>query len=413
MKVRCLLLIAMLLIQACAENHVAQSGAMPATSVVSNQLQTLCSVIANPSRECSNTVTATFSKTGKLWIAWVQNEHVFVQASEDKGATFSEPVMVNVVAEPVIAHDEYRPKIKLDKQENIYLTWTRSLEKRHTGHIRFSRSLDGGRTFSEPVTINDNLDEISHRFDDLAVGDNGEIFIAWLDARDKIKATSAGENYLGTALYYAWSDNQGDSFKANKLAAPHTCECCRLGIAIDNDNLPLLVWRHVFPGGIRDHAVQKFIDWNQPGEIGRLSKENWKIDACPHHGPALAVAETGAYHAVWFSGEESQPGLFYAHSQNQGLSFSPPMHFGENGAKHPNIASYGQHVAISWLEFDGKNTLVKLLQSFDGGISWSEPKQIGQTPEAADYAFLLTGNDGLYLSWQNHQGYQFKALNEF
>jgi hypothetical protein len=412
MKARCLLSIVMLMMQACAENLGNQSGAATAEVVVSNTQQKTCADMSKPNRNCSKTVFATFSRQGKLWLAWVQNEHVFVQSSADKGMTYSEPVMVNAKPEPIIAHDEYRPKIQLDKQDNIYLTWTRSLEKRHTGYIRFSRSLDGGTTFSEPVTINDNLEEISHRFDSLAVSDNGEVFIAWLDARDKVKATADGKDHLGTALYYAWSDNRGDSFNANQLAAAHTCECCRLGTAIDHDNLPILVWRHVFPGGIRDHALLKFSSWNQPGEVRRLSNENWKIDACPHHGPALAVGEDGSYHATWFSAEESKSGLFYAYSQDRGLTFSPAMHFGGTGAQHPHVAVYGQQVAITWLEFDGKNTLIKLLQSFDGGKHWSIPKQIGQTADTADYAFLLTGNDGIYLSWQTQQGYQFKAVSQ-
>lgn len=404
MKVHCLLVLSTLLLQACVENP--GSVAMTMAAVRPDACRD-----AAPDRDCSKTVTATFSRQGTLWLAWVQNDHVFVQSSQDKGATYSEPVMVNSMAEPVIAHDEYRPKILLDGHDNIYLTWTRSLEKRHTGHIRFSRSLDGGRTFSEPVTINDNMEVISHRFDSLSVGENGEIFVAWLDARDKVKATQEGRDFLGTSLYYAWSGNRGDSFKSNRLAAPHTCECCRLGTAIDKDNLPLVIWRHVFPGQIRDHALLKFADWDTPGEVKRLSREEWKIDACPHHGPALAVADDGRYHATWFGGAESRPGLFYAHSEDQGQSFSPAMHFGEKGAVHPHVAVSGQQVAITWLEFDGANTTVKLLQSFDGGNHWSEPRQIGQTGESADYAFLVADNETLYLSWQTRHGYRIKALN--
>lgn len=408
MKVGCLLVFSLLLLPACAENPGSVSGSMMAASTETDS----CRSTDAPSRDCSKTVTATFSRQGTLWLAWVQNEHIFVQSSSDKGLTYSAPVMVNAIAEPVIAHDEYRPKIQLDSRDNIYLTWTRSLEKRHTGHIRFSRSTDGGRTFSEPVTVNDNLAVISHRFDSLAIGENGEVFVAWLDARDKVKATQASADYLGTSLYYAWSDDNGASFTRNRLAAAHTCECCRLGTAIDNDNLPLVIWRHVFPGQIRDHALLKFSDWNTPGEVRRLSHENWKIDACPHHGPAFAVAGDGSYHATWFSAEESNPGLFYAHSEDQGASFSPAMHFGGKTAKHPHVAVMGQQVAITWLEFDGSKTLVKLLQSFDGGKQWMEAKQIGQTEQAADYAFLVGDSDALYLSWQTGQGYRIKALND-
>ncbi|HEY8097474.1 MAG TPA: sialidase family protein, partial [Methylobacter sp.] len=142
--------------------------------------------------QCAETISAAFDGKGVLWITWSNNDHVYVQSSEDKGISFTSPVMVNSGAEKIEAKGEYRPKIKLDAKGNIYLTWTQKLEGKHSGHIRFSRSSDGGEHFSVPVTVNDNLDVISHRFDSMAIGKNGEIFIAWLDARDFEAAKKAG-----------------------------------------------------------------------------------------------------------------------------------------------------------------------------------------------------------------------------
>lgn len=365
---------------------------------------------AGPVIACSETVTAAFGNDGTLWIAWVVRDRIYLQASVDQGKHFSTPVAVNAEPESIAARGEYRPKIKLDAQGNIFLTWTQNLEKRHTGHIRFSRSTDGGKTFSKPVTVNDNLDVIGHRFDALAVGKNGEIFVAWLDSRDKEKAKAAKQEFSGTAVYYAWSDNGGKSFYPNKMVAPHSCECCRLGVEIDADNLPVVLWRHVYDGNIRDHALVKFKDWHTPGPVRRVSDEQWKIDACPHHGPALSIADNGAYHAVWFSGAADKQGLFYGYSKDGGLSYSPAYHFGHQGAKHPNVLAIGSKVVVVWSEFDGSHNLLQLIKSEDGGQSWSQPRQIGKTPEAADDAFLLSDGENVYLSWQTAQGYQFKAI---
>lgn len=405
------LLISALISQGCSLQHsdvVIESVSHPGHA---QNKTPICADQTEPSMACSKTVSATFDKTGVLWLAWVDNDHVYVQSSADKGQTFSEPVMVNSVAEPIIAHDEYRPKIKLDRQGNVYLTWTRSLGKRHTGHIRFSRSLDGGKSFSEPVTVNDNQDIISHRFDDLLIGDHGEVWIAWLDARDKVVAKTAGEDFLGTSLYYAFSDNQGQSFRPNQLVAPHTCECCRLGVALDRDGLPVVTWRAVFPGQIRDHALVKFQDWQTPGPLRRLSREHWNIDACPHHGPALAIADDGTYHAVWFSGAEARQGLFYARSNDEGQTYSPAIAVGGAGAKHPHVTVVGRHVVVAWLEFDGANTLAKAMQSFDGGQHWQSPQLLDISPDSADYVFLLADGERIYWSWQTKQGYRLKVLS--
>jgi len=365
---------------------------------------------AVPAIACSETVTAAFGNDGTLWIAWVARDRIYLQASVDKGAHFSDPVAVNAEPESIAARGEYRPKIKLDGQGNIYLTWTQNLEKRHTGHIRFSRSTDGGKSFSKPVTVNDNLDVIGHRFDALAVGNNGEIFVAWLDSRDKEKAKVAKQEFAGTAVYYAWSDDGGKSFYPNKMVAPHSCECCRLGTEIDADNLPVVLWRHVYDGNIRDHALVKFKDWHTPGPVRRVSEEGWKIDACPHHGPALSIADNGVYHAVWFSGAADKQGLFYGYSKNGGLSYSSAYRFGNQGAKHPNVVALGSKVAIVWSEFDGSHNLLQLIKSEDGGLSWSQPEVVGKTAESADDAFLLSDGENVYLSWQTAQGYQFRAI---
>lgn len=408
-----LLILAGLALNACSHDSIkpADTQAINPSSAV--DLKTLCKDAKHlPTIGCSDTVTANFDSQGKLWVVWVNDGHIYLQSSTDQGEHFSQPIQVNAEAESIAAHGEYRPKIKLDSKGGIYLTWTQNLEKRHTGNIRFSRSLDGGKSFSKPITVNDNLDIIGHRFDALEVGKNGEIFIAWLDSREKEAAKAKKQEFLGTAVYYTWSDNGGQSFYPNKPLAPHSCECCRLGIAIDNDNLPVVLWRHVFEGQIRDQALVKFKDWNTPGPVQRASQDNWKIEACPHHGPALSIADDGTYHSVWFSGAAEHQGLFYGYSNDQGKSFSAAYPFGNQGAKHPSVMAIGHNVAIIWSEFDGKNNLIKLIQSADSGKTWSTAKTVASTTESADDGFLISDGDALYLSWQTGQGYQFKALDD-
>ncbi|MGZ4958011.1 MAG: sialidase family protein [Methylomonas sp.] len=399
------------LLSGCASESPHQPKAQATISEHQSQNNRQCSDQAQPPLiNCAATVTATFDAKGQLWIAWVNQDHIYVQSSADKGQHFSQPVAVNTVAEVVTAHDEYRPKIKLDDKGNIYLTWTQNLGSMRSGNIRFSRSTDGGKSFSAPVTVNDNQDAIGHRFDALAVGNNGEIFVAWLDARDKDRAKAAGQEFSGSSLYYAWSEDGGKSFYPNKLLAQHSCECCRLDVVIDKQNLPVILWRQVFDGGIRDHALVKFTDWNTPGVMRRVGKENWKIDACPHHGPALSLADNGIYHAAWFSGAVDKQGLFYAHSADQGQTFSAPYQFGKSG-KHPHVLAAAGQVAIVWMEFDGSQNTIQMIKSQDGGQRWSHPKQLGSVGGNADYGFLVSDGQAIYLSWKNGDSYQFKAID--
>lgn len=350
-------------------------------------------ILAKPSLA----VTAAFDENGKLWLTTIRGRHLYVSHSDNRGVTLGAPVKVNAEPEDILGDGENRPKI-LVRKGVVYVSYTQGLEKPMTGHIRFSRSVDGGKTFSAPVTVNDNQEVISHRFDAMTVNDRGQVYIAWLDKRDLVAAQKKGEKYSGAAVYYAVSDDGGASFRPNVKAADSSCECCRIAMALDADDIPVIAWRHIFDSDVRDHALLK-LDGKSPPL--RATFENWRINACPHHGPSLAVSDDGAYHLAWFSGKPDQPGLFYAHSHDNGKEFSPPFRFGNREAQpsHPYLLSFRRTIHLAWKEFDGKNSIVRAMVSTDGGNSWSPPRKLAATAGASDHPLLVRDGEKTYLSW--------------
>ena len=357
-------------------------------------------------------VDATFDASGKLWQASVKDGRVMVSQSDNQGKTFSTSVPVNPESELVAAVGENRPKILVGSNGNIYISYTQNLETPFAGNIRFSRSVDGGKNFSTPITVNNNLDPITHSFDAMGVNERGQIYIVWLDKRDISIATKNGEKYSGLAIYYALSDDEGKTFHTNIKAADHSCECCRVAMAMDKDGTPIIVWRHIFGKNIRDHAMMRLDGKSQPI---RLSYENWEVDACPHHGPAISIANDGNYHFVWFSNSSERHGLFYSYSSDQGKHFSRPLNFGnfQAQASHPDILSLGQRVFIAWKEFDGMATGIYLIHSIDGGNIWSAPQKIASTAGSSDYPFLVSDGNKNYLSWNtDKEGYRLIKISE-
>jgi hypothetical protein len=342
-------------------------------------------------------LTTAFDGKGRLWLASIRDRHLYVSHSDDKGTTLSAPVMVNAEPEDILGDGENRPKIVVRKGV-VYVSYTRGLEKPMTGDIRFSRSLDGGRSFSAPLTVNDNREIISHRFETLEVNDRGQVFLAWLDKRDLSAAIRKGEKYSGAAVYYAVSDDGGASFQPNLKAADHSCECCRVAMALDSDATPVIFWRHIFGKNERDHAMLRLDGKSSPI---RVSYDRWEVDACPHHGGALSIASDGVSHFVWFNNAPERHGLFYAHSADRGNRFSAPLNFGnfEAQAGHPHVLSLGKAVHVVWKEFDGQNSVIRGMASADGGKSWSLPRQIAATAGASDHPLLVADGAHAYLSW--------------
>lgn len=369
---------------------------------------------AMPSLRCAHAPSARFDRQGRLWLAWAYAGHVYVNYSDDRGQSYSPPVVVNVTPEMIAARGENRPKIEIDRQGRLYVSWTQKLAARFSGHIRFSYSVDGGRRFAEPMTVNDHREMTSHRFESLAVNERGDIYIAWLDKRDRLEAEAKGDEYRGAALYYAVSTDGGRSFSSNQKVIDHTCECCRTAMAIDHDDLPVILWRHIFGKNIRDHALVKFVSPTQPGKVLRASYDYWQIDGCPHHGPDISIADDGIYHLVWFNNAPKRHGLFYARSSDQGQSFSTAVNFGNYQARasHPQVLSLGEKVFLAWQEFDGKHALLMVMQSNNGGKQWSEPERMAKADGGTDYPLLLSNNNRVYLAWHRRgQAYQLFPLN--
>lgn len=349
--------------------------------------------------------TAAFDAQGTLWLAQVQQGHVLVSRSADGGATYTPGVQVNVQPEAVAASGETRPKLGFGPRGQIYVAYTQSLETPFAGNVRFSRSLDGGLHFSEPVTVNDNLDAITHRFESMVVDGRGRIFLAWLDRRDAMAAKNRGEKYTGISVYSAMSDDDGASFQPNRRVAEHSCECCRIAMTVDAGGTPVIAWRHVFGKNTRDHALARLTDdVAADAEPQRVTFDNWEVDACPHHGPSLSIAGKDM-HLAWFSNAPQRSGLFYARSSNGGKSFTPPLSLGHRGRQpgHAAVLALGREVYLVWKEFDGEVSTVVGMRSHDGGKHWKEAQRLAETRDQSDHPLLIAHRDTAYLSWNTQQ----------
>jgi len=358
--------------------------------------------------------TPAFGPGGRLWLAFEHDGFVYVTSSEDLGRSFTPAVTVNPGPEPIDANGEGRPKIAVLDDGTVLVSWTQKLDKPFTGLIRFSRSTDGGKSFSAPVTINDDGLVTGHRFDALAVAPSGTVILAWIDKRDLERARSSGVDYRGAAIYTALSRDGGKTFEPNRKLDDHVCECCRLSFAFDGKGEARLLFRDLLPGSIRDHSLARGVGDPGTAEVHRATFDEWKIDACPHHGPSLWISDDDVHHVVWFSaGERSGIGAFYGRSTDGGLTFSEPMTLGSERASHPFVLGMGATVYITWMEADGRESVVYLQRSTDGGIGWSAAESFATSGPGADHPLLVSNGHDVFLSWFTKQdGYRLVSLTE-
>lgn len=369
--------------------------------------------MAGPKKvELGTTVAA--DARGRLWAASKETagdaQYVVLQTSDDQGGTWSAPRRIHAEPEAIAADGENRPKLAFGMQREIYITYTKPLAKPYTGEIRFIRSLDGGETFQPPITVHANREVITHRFDSMVVDRNGRIYITWIDKRDFVAAGGNKDKYRGAAVYYAVSENGGAGFRGDFKIADHTCECCRIALALGPDGRPVALWRHVFEPGVRDHAMAVLTPEGKVAPASRATFDNWRIDACPHHGPALAFAADGTRHQVWFNVIGDEGGVFYASADEDG-QFNEPVRLGSAQAQHADVAVAGANVVLAWKQFDGKSTVVLTRTSNDGGRTWQE-KELASTNKASDQPRLVKTPSGIVMSWRTQaEGLRLVPVN--
>jgi hypothetical protein len=360
---------------------------------------------------CATAATPYFDSHGTLWLAWAAGGQISVAHSSDLGHHFS--AAVRVTPEPATLDNgpDARPQILVDHRGRVIVGYSIFKDENYNGQIVIAESRNGGATFTQPHPVTSN--SASQRFLTLGLGPGDRVLALWIDKRHVVAATQAGRTFDGASIAFAWSNDGGGHFEPATIIQDHSCECCRLGLAMQGQD-PVVLFRNIFAGSERDHAVITFTGPSAPGPLHRVSMDHWAIDACPHHGPSLAISPDGAYHAVWFTEGSARQGSFYARSTDGGATFSEPVTLG-NPSRHPTrpyVLALGGQVWVAWKEFDGERTTVNVMASKDEGATWSAPHEIAATEDYSDHPLLVSDGQHAYVSWLTRaEGYHLTSLD--
>jgi len=355
---------------------------------------------------------------GSVWVVGLDAaQRLTVQAFTDTGQALDTPRPLDTGSDKIAADGENRPKIAFGPQGWVVITYTEPLAKPFTGQIRMLRSEDGGRSFSAPFTVHADRQEITHRFESVAFDARGTLHTLWIDKRD----LEAGRQlrppkpYRGAAVYRNESTDGGRSFGPDIKLADHSCECCRIALAPSPDGSLVAMWRHVFAPNERDHAfapvrpVTAAEATSAAANPARATQDRWAIDACPHHGPGLAPAASGGYHAVWFGEKAGQAAVRYGRLNADGQPVGAVRALPDAAAEHAAVASAGRTVAITWRAFDGKAMRWRAWLSTDDGASFT-PRELGHSSTDTDHPLLLQRGERIVALWRTTEGVRLERL---
>jgi hypothetical protein len=236
------------------------------------------------------------------------------------GITQSTTYPVAVQSDPNTTIDEDKEWIAAGANGNVYVSWSRF--NGNIDMIVFSRSSDHGQTWSSPIQISPTAQNGSVQGSSIAVGSNGNIYVAYL------------VYYVGgkRAVFLARSQDGGQSFSTAVAITPLFSEVSFNStyrknsfpsIAVASNNVYVVYADQ----GSTSSRVQ-FIRSTDGGNSFSSPLSLNDSSTGQRLMPSVATDEGGGLHVSWFdtrfapAGSSSSYDIFATRSSDSGLTFS-------------------------------------------------------------------------------------------
>lgn len=308
--------------------------------------------------------------------------------SQDGGASWSDAVLIDVGAPPhaPARHNDLQIAARA---EQVLAAWSTSGSGfMGSGPLVTAISHDGGRSWSRGANPADDGSDKGHSFVDLAADGTGKLHAVWLDGR-------GGKQGLITSA----SEDQGRSWRSNRVIDARTCECCWNTVATDGDVVAVLYRAH----SPRDMRLVLSRDrgttWNDGVPAGAF---NWAVEACPHVGGGLGWSGPDGrrmLHAVVWTGADGVAGVHHLMTGDGGRTWSAPHPVAVPRARQASVAGDGARVVIACTANDGSGTAVWCQVSEDGGASWGLPQRLSPTDLEVAHPKAITTTAGIRVFW--------------
>lgn len=281
---------------------------------------------------------------GNIDVAW-QGNGIFFRGSTDGGTTFSSAKQIQARIGPIAG-----PQMAVDAAGNINLLWSVFVGTT-PDVVYFSRSTNGGATFSTPLSLAVSPGARSTQLQ-MTLDSNGRIDLVWKNTDLFFSSSADGTHFSAAVKVWTVADDIGDlkvvaagthvyvllshiaagqcdillgvstnggstfALPANLSNAPGTCSLSPIPFVETNGNLNV-VWN--------DQNASVFFSRSTDGGMTFSTPTNVTGGAqiFSASGPRIAVDGSGQIDVVW-TGTLTDLTVFFARSNDHGATFSTP-----------------------------------------------------------------------------------------
>ncbi|QSX74195.1 exo-alpha-sialidase [Lysobacter arenosi] len=297
------------------------------------------------------------------------------------------------------------PHLAVTPDGALWAHWLKKSAKAPYAYdVALVRSGDEGRTWSQPVLVNDDGTPTEHGFVSLWPASRDRLGIAWLDGRNSggghghggAEGHGGGAMTLRAALFDATLKRDGE-----REIDTMTCDCCQTDVALGGRG-PLLVYRDRTPDEIRDIAITRLQGdaWTPAHPV---HADGWKMPACPVNGPAVA-ADGDAAIVAWYTAAGDMPALKLARSSDAGDSFAAPLTV-DQGMPVQGRVDLALDADGAWMLWMREDAGVQSLHLAHYTTDLAREQQRVEVARlqgrgrATGFAQLALGDDGAYVVW--------------
>jgi hypothetical protein len=245
---------------------------------------------------------------------------VFVASSTDGGATFARAIKAAHVPKLMLG-GRRGPRIAAHG-DRITVTVV--------GAELFAfTSRDGGKTWSEPVAINDVPTSAREGLHDLAAAPDGKLVVTWLDLRNGKMELWAAESADGGRT---WGKNE----QVYRSSDKSICECCHPSALFDAQGNLAVMWRNSVQGARDMWMTTRAKGAKAFTPAKKLGEGTWTLNACPMDGGRIVALGDGKFGSVWQRAGE----IFFAPANGAEISLGK--------GKQPVAIGRGAETFIFW-----------------------------------------------------------------
>jgi PKD domain len=325
-------------------------------------------------------------RTGAINVVWVDdtpgNQVVYFSRSIDGGATFSPPVGLSSVA----AYSS-SPQISVDGAGNISVVW--ESDSAPVG-ILFRHSTDGGATFSPPVNLATNT--TGSIAPQMAIGVDGSINVVWED-----------DFNFQSDISFARSSDQGATFSPPTNLSHNAGNSSEAQIAVDLSGNINVAWMDDTPSNFA-------ILFTRSTDRGATfpSVTNVSNSTGDSSSPQIAVDASGNIFVVWQ--KNIPPALnqqiFFARSSDGGATFPTQNVSSDSGNSiNPSMAvDTTGGINLVWQDNTPGRPNVFFARSVDAGVTFSSPPQnvSSDSGSSSDVQITADSNGNLNVVWSDN-----------